>query len=99
MVFDGAGQPQTITFADYLLPTSTTVARADLIHRQSPSPFNPLGVKGAGEGGTIPTPAAIVSAIENALVPFGVKISECPITPKRIVEIIAAGRASGRGDA
>jgi carbon-monoxide dehydrogenase large subunit len=96
MVFDGAGQPQTITFADYLLPTSTTVARADLIHRQSPSPFNPLGVKGAGEGGTIPTPAAIVSAIENALSPFSVRISECPITPKRIVELIA--RRSNAGD-
>ena len=92
MVFDVAGQPQTITFADYLLPTATTVARADLTHRESPSPFNPLGVKGAGEGGTIPAPAAIVSAIENALVPFGVRISECPVSPTRIVELIAEGR-------
>ncbi len=90
MAFDGAGQPLTTTFAEYLLPAATSVPRVETIHRQSPSPFNPLGVKGAGEGGTIPTPAAIVSAVENALAPFGVIIAECPITPARIVELIAA---------
>jgi len=88
MVFDAAGQPQTTTFAEYLLPTSTTVPRITMGHRQSPSPFNPIGVKGAGEGGTIPAPAAIISAVEDALASFGVTIAECPITPARIVELI-----------
>ncbi len=96
MVFDAAGQPQTTTLADYLLPTATTVPRIELGHRQSPSPFNPLGVKGAGEGGTIPSPAAIVSAVEDALAPFGVTIAECPVTPARIVELIEAGERSSR---
>ena len=90
MVFDRMGQPQTTTFADYLLPTASTVPRIATGHRQSPSPLNPLGVKGAGEGGTIPAPAAIVSAVEDALRPFGVTIAECPVTPARIVELIAA---------
>ncbi len=96
MVFDAAGQPQTTTFADYLLPTATTVPRIELGHLQSPSPLNPLGVKGAGEGGTIPSPAAIVSAVEDALAPFGVTIAECPVTPARIVELIKAGERSNR---
>ena len=91
MVFDGSGQPKTTTFADYLLPTATTVPRIEIGHRVSPSPVNPLGVKGAGEGGTIPAPAAIVSAIEDALAPFAVSISECPVTPSRIVELINGG--------
>jgi len=96
MVFNADGQPQTITFADYLLPTATTVPRVNLGHRQSPSPLNPLGVKGAGEGGTIPAPAAFVSAVEDALAPFGVLITECPVTPARIVELVAVGDRSRR---
>ncbi|MEQ9574164.1 MAG: hypothetical protein RLN77_01150, partial [Rhodospirillales bacterium] len=55
-----------------------------------PTPLNPLGAKGAGEGGTIPAPAAIVAAVENALSPFGIRITDCPITPQRIVELINA---------
>jgi carbon-monoxide dehydrogenase large subunit len=55
------------------------------VHLETPSPLNPLGVKGAGEGGTIPATAAIVAAIENALDPFGVKLNESPMTPDRIV--------------
>ncbi|MES2562950.1 MAG: hypothetical protein V4637_09510, partial [Pseudomonadota bacterium] len=51
-------------------------------------PLNPLGIKGAGEGGTIPAIAAIISAVENALAPFGVVIAEAPISPQRIVELL-----------
>ena len=66
---------------------------------ETPSPFNPLGVKGVGECGTIPAAAAIVSAVENALEPFGICIEEAPIMPMRIVELIAeAKRASVRGE-
>ena len=63
---------------------------------ETPSPLNPLGVKGAGEGGTIGSIAAIISAVENALEPFGVHIAEAPIEPQRIVELLgeaALGRA------
>jgi carbon-monoxide dehydrogenase large subunit len=89
MKYDVEGQPLTTTFADYLLPTSTEVPNIELLFHQSPSPFNPLGVKGVGEGGTIPVAAAIISGIENALEPFRVHIAEAPLSPVRICELIA----------
>jgi carbon-monoxide dehydrogenase large subunit len=52
--------------------------------------MNPLGVKGAGEGGTIPAPAAIAAAIEDALSPWGVKLDATPIEPGKLVELIGA---------
>jgi carbon-monoxide dehydrogenase large subunit len=55
--------------------------------------MNPLGVKGAGEGGTIPAPAAIAAAIEDALSPWDVKLTDTPIEPGKLVELIAAGAA------
>ena len=88
LLFDEGAQPLTGTFADYLLPLATDVPRVDLVHLETPSPLNPLGVKGAGEGGTIPAIAAIVSAVENALSDFGVTVAEAPITPQRIVELL-----------
>ena len=90
LVYDENAQPLTTTFADYLLPLATDVPRIEIGHMVSPSPLNPLGVKGAGEGGTLPAIAAIVGAIEDALAPFGVTIDEAPITPMRIVELIRA---------
>jgi carbon-monoxide dehydrogenase large subunit len=59
---------------------------------QTPSPLNPLGAKGAGEVGTIPAAAAVIGAIEDALQPFGVHITQSPVTPARLVELIAHGR-------
>ena len=59
-----------MTFADYLLPTSDVVPPIEIHHMESPTPLNPLGVKGAAESGTIGAPAAIVSAIEDALRPL-----------------------------
>jgi carbon-monoxide dehydrogenase large subunit len=90
MLYDGDAQPVTTNFGEYLLPIATDVPRIDLHHRETPSPLNPLGVKGAGEGGTISSIAALIGAVENALEPFGVRIAEAPITPARIVALIAA---------
>jgi carbon-monoxide dehydrogenase large subunit len=84
MGYDSNAQPTTVSFADYLLPGASDVPNIEAVHLQTPSPLNPLGVKGAGEGGTIPAAAAIVAAIENALEPFGIKLTESPITPARI---------------
>jgi carbon-monoxide dehydrogenase large subunit len=92
LVHDGGGAPQTVTFADYLLPTAPDMPRLDVRHSETPSPLNPLGMKGAGEGGTIASIAAIVGAVENALAPFGVKVNEAPITPARIVALVNAAR-------
>ena len=63
MRYDELGQPLTTNLADYLLPTATELPNIDVIHHVSPSPLNPLGVKGVGECGTIPAAAAIVSAV------------------------------------
>ena len=84
--------PVTTTLADYLLPDADNVPTAEIYHVESPAPHNPLGVKGAGEGGTIPAAAAVVSAVEDALRPFGVQIDEAPILPERICELIDAAR-------
>jgi aerobic carbon-monoxide dehydrogenase large subunit len=81
-----------VTFADYLLPGSTDMPPIDIVHTETPSPLNPLGMKGAGEGGPIPAIAAIIAAVENALAPFGVKINEAPVSPARIVALIAEAR-------
>jgi carbon-monoxide dehydrogenase large subunit len=67
----------------------------EVLHMTTPSPLNPLGLKGAGEGGTIPAIAALLSAVENALEPFGVHIAEAPLTPERIVVLIGEA-ARGR---
>jgi len=97
MVYDDNAQPVSTNFGEYLLPLATDVPRVDLVHFETPSPLNPLGIKGAGEGGTIPAIAAIAGAVENALANFGVTISEVPITPQRIVELLgehALGRTA-----
>ena len=85
MAYDANAQPLTTTFADYLLPSSSEVPAVKSTHIETPSPLNPLGVKGAGEGGTLPAAAAIVAAIENALSPFGVRFGDSPLTPDKIV--------------
>jgi aerobic carbon-monoxide dehydrogenase large subunit len=95
MVFDDNAQPVSTNFGEYLLPLATDVPHVDLVHLETPSPLNPLGMKGAGEGGTIPAIAAILSAVEHALAPFEVTIAEAPITPQRIVELLG-GHARGR---
>jgi len=90
--YDEAAQPQTTSYLDFSLPSSMEVPPVELFHIQSPSPLNPLGAKGAGEGGTIPAPAAIANATEDALRSFGARINEMPVTPPRVVAAIA-GRA------
>ena len=93
MKYDANAQPLTTTFADYLLPMATDVPTCVIEHVETPNPLNPLGVKGAGEGGTIPAPAAIIAAIEDALAPFGVHFSEMPLTPDRVVAALQAAGA------
>jgi carbon-monoxide dehydrogenase large subunit len=92
MQYDANAQPLTASFADYMLPMATDVPTCTIAHVETVNPLNPLGVKGAGEGGTIPVPAAIVAAVEDALSSFGVHFAEAPLTPERIV---AALRAAG----
>jgi carbon-monoxide dehydrogenase large subunit len=88
MLYDAQAQPLSTHFGDYMLPLATDSPNVEVSHMETPSPLNPLGLKGAGEGGTIPAIATLISAVEDALAPFGVQISEAPITPQRIVALL-----------
>jgi carbon-monoxide dehydrogenase large subunit len=87
------GQLMNASLADYLIPTALDVPRMELHHTVTPSPLNPLGTKGAGEGGAIPVGALYAQAIEDALdLPArGVEITEMPLSPSRLWEIVHGG--------
>lgn len=87
-MYDADAQPQAASYLDYSLVSATEVPNVELFHIQTPSPLNPLGAKGAGEGGTIPAPAAIANAIEDALRPLKARINVAPVTPAKIVAAI-----------
>lgn len=98
MGYDANAQPVTTTLAEYLLITSTEMPPVHLLHEQSPTGLNALGVKGVGESGVLPTAAAVISAIEDALSPFDVRITRTPVSPQDIVALIDDGpHPAGRG--
>ena len=93
MPFDAEGQPLASTLSDYLLPGPTEVPPIRIEHMETPSPYTRFGVKGIGEGGAIPPPAAIANAINDALKGLGAELAVSPVTPRRIVEAVARARA------
>jgi CO/xanthine dehydrogenase Mo-binding subunit len=90
IVYDAAGQPLTTTFMDFLLPGATEVPDIEIVHSETPSPLNPLGIKGVGEAGAIPGPALMAEAIDDALAPFGVRVREMPLDPPRLLALITS---------
>jgi carbon-monoxide dehydrogenase large subunit len=86
MQYDENAQPTTTNFGEYLLPMATDVPNIGVVHLETPSPLNPLGVKGAGEGGTIPAAAAIIGAMEDAFSEYGVEFTEAPLVPQRVFQ-------------
>jgi aerobic carbon-monoxide dehydrogenase large subunit len=96
IVHDRDGQPLATNFADYLMPTATELPPMQTLYTESPTQLNPLGAKGVGEVGTIPAAAAIISAIEDALSEFSIRIAQVPISPQFIrARIEQAARLSG----
>ena len=94
MVYDETGQLVTGSLMDYAVPKADDLPPIETVHLEFPSPRNPLGVKGLGEGGAISPPAAIGNAVEDALAPFGVRVTETPLTAARIVALLErAGRS------
>ena len=91
MGYDENAQPITTNLAEYLLVNSTEMPQVELGQMVSPTPLNPLGVKGVGECGVVSAPAAIIGAIENALEPFNIHINQVPIRPDEIVAKIYRG--------
>jgi aerobic carbon-monoxide dehydrogenase large subunit len=92
MNFDGQGQPLASTLADYLLPGPTEVPAPRLEHMETAAPYTEFGVKGLGEGGAIAPPAAIGNAVNDALRPLGAELLHSPMTPRRVLEAIAAAK-------
>ena len=89
LAYDENGQLLAGSFMDYLLPTSTDAPDIEsIVLEEAPSPLNPLGVKGAGEGGIVATGAALTNAVANALSPLGIQINELPLSPDRIMGLI-----------
>jgi aerobic carbon-monoxide dehydrogenase large subunit len=82
------GQPLTTTFMDFRIPTAMEMPPLNKVHTVTPSPDNPLGAKGAGEGGTIPAAAAVVAAVENALSSLGVVVDRYPLFPSTVRRMV-----------
>jgi carbon-monoxide dehydrogenase large subunit len=95
MVYGEDGQLLTGSLMDYAVPAATDLPPLECVHLEYPSPRNPLGVKGLGEGGAISPPAAIANAIEDALAPFGVRVTETPANPARVRGLVAAAATAG----
>ncbi|HJU22674.1 MAG TPA: xanthine dehydrogenase family protein molybdopterin-binding subunit [Casimicrobiaceae bacterium] len=91
MPFDAGGQPLASTLMDYLLPGATEVPAIKVLHMTTPSPYTEFGVKGIGEGGAVGPPAAIVSAVNDALRVVGAEVHDLPLTPKRVLAAIRGG--------
>ena len=100
LVYDETGQRLTGTLMEYALATAADApAVFDIRHLESPTPLNPLGVKGAGEGGIMPVHPVLAQAVEDALAPFGVRVTRVPVTRADIVALVqaAAQRATIAG--
>lgn len=95
VIYDDAGQMLNPTFMDYLLPTAADVPPIQVEHETHLSPLNPLGIKGAGEGGAVSPPAAIANAIVDALRPLEIEMAEMPMTPARVWRAIQAATSNG----
>jgi CO/xanthine dehydrogenase Mo-binding subunit len=84
LAYDSEGQLRNASFMEFLMPYATEVPEVVIEHLETPSPLNPLGIKGAGEAGVIPVGAVIASAVEEAL---GVPIREMPLSPLKLFEL------------
>ena len=87
LVFDASGQLLNASFMDYLLPTAADVPRIETDHVETPSPLNPLGIKGAGEAGAIPVGPLFAQAIEDALHKQGLEILDIPLSPSKLYDL------------
>jgi len=92
IAYDANGQLLSGSLMDYALPMAADMPAFRIVHLRSPSPLNPLGVKGVGEGGAVAPPVAIANAVCDALAAFGVEFNATPLTPQRIVEALRVAR-------
>jgi carbon-monoxide dehydrogenase large subunit len=86
IAYDAGGQLLSGSLMDYALPFAADVPDIRIVHQHSPSPLNPLGVKGVGEGGAVAPPVAIANAVSDALAEFGVEVNATPVRGEKLVE-------------
>jgi carbon-monoxide dehydrogenase large subunit len=89
------GQPLTVNFKDYLVPTAMEVPRFELDHTTTPAPFTPGGFKGAGETGAVSPPPCLANALEDALAPLGIEVRSLPLKPDFVRELMRRARLDG----
>jgi len=92
--YNSEGQLLTGSFADYMLPPACEIPAMTVVHQESPSPLNPLGVKGVGEGGAIAPPVAIANAVCDALEPFKIELNRTPERPDQLAQAIRQASAA-----
>jgi carbon-monoxide dehydrogenase large subunit len=82
--YDAVGQPLSASYMDYAMPRCDDIPPIEIDHLETPSPLNPLGLKGVGESGALPVAAVVASAVEDALSEQGVRVERMPLTPARL---------------
>jgi aerobic carbon-monoxide dehydrogenase large subunit len=97
VIYDEHGQLLTGNLMNYALPRAANLPRLNLTRTETPTSVNPLGVKGIGEAGTIGSTPAVVSAVIDALAPFGVTHIDMPLTPQKIWSVCQETKATGSG--
>lgn len=98
-LYEEDGTPLTVSYLDYPIPSAREMPWIKLYHIETSSPLNPLGVKGAGEAGTLGVPAVIAAAVEDALRPLGVRVKDCPLSPAAIGDLIREAQEEGTAGA
>jgi len=88
LYYDQTGQLLNANFMDFLMPTAAELPDLEVWHLETPSTLNPLGVKGVGEAGAIPVAALLAEAIEDALAPLGVRITDMPLSPAHVWDLV-----------
>jgi carbon-monoxide dehydrogenase large subunit len=94
--YDESGQPLTGSLMTYAVPRADGLPSFDTARTVTPTPVNPLGIKGAGETGTIASTPAVVNAVIDALAPFGVKHIDMPLTPDKLWTAMQTADGGGR---
>jgi aerobic carbon-monoxide dehydrogenase large subunit len=97
-VYDSSGQLVSGSYLEYTMPRADDMVQLEIGHTVTPSPHNPLGVKGIGEAGTIASTAAVANAVVDALAPFGVKHLDMPYTPEKVWRAMHAGKLAEAAD-
>ena len=90
-----SGQPLSASYMDYAVPRSDDIPPLEIDHLETPSPLNPLGLKGVGESGTLPVPAVVASALEDALSERAIRVERMPLTPEKLWQLVRPERHWG----